>query len=87
LVSLEAVDGIVTYTAVGRSLIHEGNPIVRDAAGTGSFLVMKICGALLCGLLLYLVYRKFPRMSLVTTWTILTFYAVVFTWNLSILFV
>lgn len=86
LVILEAADGILTYSAVGKALIREGNPIIQNAAGTGSFLLMKIGGALICGLLLYLVYKRFPRISLLTIWTVLTFYVVLLTWNLSILY-
>jgi hypothetical protein len=86
LVTLEAADGILTYSAVGQDLIREGNPIIQNAAGTGSFLLLKIGGALLCGLLLYLVYKRFPRISLVTVWTVLIFYSVLFAWNLSILY-
>ena len=86
LVTLEAADGIFTYSAVGKDLIREGNPIIQNVAGTESFLLLKIGGALLCGLLLYLVYKRFPRISLLTIWTVLIFYAVLLTWNLSILY-
>jgi hypothetical protein len=86
LVILEAADGILTYSAVGKNLVNEGNPMLQNTAGTGSFLLMKVCGALLCGLLLYLVYKKFPRISLVTTWSMVMFYAAIFSWNMSVIF-
>ncbi len=86
LIALEAADGILTYSAVGKDLVREANPLVNSIAGTGDFLLMKISGAFLCALLLWLVYKRFPRISLIATSSIVTFYAAVFTWNLSILF-
>jgi hypothetical protein len=86
LVALEAADGILTYAAVGKGLVREGNPLVQTFAGTGNFLLMKISGAVLGALLLWLVFRRFPRASLIATSSILIVYAVVLTWNLSILY-
>ena len=86
LVILEAADGILTCTAVGKNLVYEANPLLQSSAGTGAFLVMKICGAILCGLMLWLVYKRFPRISLVATSSIVGFYSLVLSWNLSVLF-
>jgi hypothetical protein len=86
LVALETADGILTYSAVGRELVREGNPLMRNLAGTGDFLLMKIGGAFLCALLLWLAHKRFPRVSLIATSGIVIFYAAVLTWNLSMLF-
>ncbi len=86
LVALEAADGAITYLSVGKRLVQEGNPLMQSIAGTENFLIMKIIGALLCGFLLWFIYKRFPRISLISTSSIVIFYAVVFTWNLSILF-
>jgi hypothetical protein len=48
--------------------------------------LMKIAGAFLCVFLLWLVYKRFPKISLISTSGIVIFYATVFTWNLSVLF-
>jgi hypothetical protein len=85
LVALESADGIFTYFKVSKDLVHEANPILQSIAGTDSFLIMKICGALLCGVLLWLVYRRFPRVSFIATSSILLFYTAVLTWNLFVL--
>lgn len=86
LVILEVIDGILTYSGVAKGLVGEANPLIQSFVGTGNFLLMKVSGALLCALLLWLIFRRFPRLSLVATSGILLFYAVVFTWNLTILF-
>jgi Domain of unknown function (DUF5658) len=85
LLALEAADGILTYSAVGKGLVREANPVMQTFAGTDNFLLMKISGAILCAVLLGLTFRRFPRVSLIATLSILMIYAVVFTWNLSIL--
>ncbi len=84
LVALEAADGIFTYSAVGRGLVREGNPLMMSLAGTGNFLIIKIAGAIVCALLLWLLYKRFPRISLATASSIVVFYAGVLTWNLGI---
>jgi hypothetical protein len=84
LVVLEAADGIFTYSAVCRGLVREGNPLMLNMASTGNFLVMKISGAIVCALLLWLLYKRFPRISLAVASSIVVFYAGVLTWNLSI---
>ena len=86
LVVLESADGILTYSATNKSLVSEANPILKNLTGTGNFLLMKISGAIICALLLWVVHKRFPRFSLIAAYGILTFYALVFAWNLSILF-
>jgi SNF family Na+-dependent transporter len=54
--------------------------------GEGNFLVLKIVGVLICALLLLKMYRHFPRMTVVTASSIVTFYAAVIGWNLSLFF-
>ncbi len=85
LVALEAADAILTYSAVDTGTVQEANPLMQGLAGTGDFLLMKVSGAILCALLLWLVYRRFPRVSLVAASSIVIFYAAVLSWNLSIL--
>ena len=87
LVALETADGILTYAAVGKNLVREANPAMQNIVGTGNFLVMKIAGALLCAFLLWTVHKRFPRITLISTSAIVIFYAVVLTWNLTILFI
>jgi hypothetical protein len=86
IVALEIADGVLTHSAVGNALVQEANPLFRNTAGSGSFLIMKISGALLSALLLWLIYQRFPKVSLITSAGIMLFYTAVYTWNLSILF-
>jgi hypothetical protein len=85
LVVLETADGICTYSAVCKNLAREANPLMQNLAGTGNFLIMKITCAIICALLLWLLYRRFPRISLTAAFSIAVFYAGVLAWNFSII--
>jgi hypothetical protein len=85
IVILEAADGILTYTAVGKNLVREANPLLYATAGNTSFLIMKICGAFLSALLLWLVYRRFPKISYITCSIIMLLYTSIYIWNITIL--
>jgi hypothetical protein len=86
LIILEIADGILTYSAVGRDLVREANPLLQSTAGSESFLIMKVCGALLSALLLWLVYQRFPKLGYVASFSIMLFYASIYIWNLNIFF-
>lgn len=86
LVALECADGFLTYSATGKGPVSEANPILKNITWTGNFLLMKISGALLVALMLWVVHRRFPRISIIATSVILIFYMLVFSWNMSILF-
>ncbi len=85
LVAQQTTDGILTYSAVGKDIVKEGNPLMETMAGTEGFLIMKILGAIFCALLLWLVYKKFPRVSLLVTSSIVIIYTMVLSWNFAIL--
>jgi hypothetical protein len=87
LVILETADGLLTYSSVAKNVVREANPLLQNMAGTGNFLLMKISGAILCALLLWMVHKRFPKISLIAASGILVFYLAVFTWNLTILFI
>jgi hypothetical protein len=86
VIILQITDGVLTYSSVGNHLAKEGNPLLQNIAGTGNFLLMKVIGALICALLLWLVYKRFPRISIIFTSCIVIFYSLILTWNLNILF-
>ena len=80
----EISDGILTHFLVRNGLVHEGNPLMQPIVMEGNFLLLKVIGVLLCVLVLWGVYKHIPRVALVTTSSIVIFYGVVMTWNLSI---
>ena len=84
LSGLEISDGIMTNSLVGNGLLQEANPLMTSIVGDGDFLLLKVVGALLSALALWQIYRRFPRLALTTTSSVLLFYSAVLAWNLGV---
>jgi hypothetical protein len=85
LILIEGVDSILTYSAVGKGVVNEANPVLKSFIGTESFILMKISGSIVSSLLLWFVYKRFPKIGVTATITILIFYLIVLIWNTVIL--
>lgn len=86
LSGLEISDGIITNTFVRNGLVQEANPLMESIVRRGDFLLLKIAGVCLCGLILWTVYKRFPRVTLAVTSSIVIFYGAVIVWNLGVFF-
>ncbi len=86
LSGFEISDGIITHFLVRNGLAQEGNPLMESIVMEGNFLLLKIIGVLLCVPILWGVYRRFPRATLVTASSIVMFYGAVIAWNLGVFF-
>ena len=86
LVVLVATDGIITNLLIKSGIAHEGNALLKPIAGTGMFLVIKLAGALLCALLLWDIYRHWPKMAVIASYCFVGIYACITIWNLILLF-
>ena len=78
----EISDGIITYLLVGNGPIQEANPLMASLAGEGNFLILKVTGALFCVLILWHLYKRFRKMTLIATSSVVAFYGVVIIWNM-----
>ncbi|UCC17853.1 MAG: hypothetical protein JSU58_04695 [Dehalococcoidales bacterium] len=83
--SLEISDGVFTDFAVGKGLVNEANPLMDSVVSGGHFLFLKVAGALVCAVILWLLYRKYPRLAKTASSVIITFYAAVIAWNAFLL--
>ncbi len=86
LVVLVATDGLITNLLIKSGIAHEGNVFLQPIAGTAIFLVIKLVGALLCALLLWDIYRHWPKMAVVSSYVFVGIYACITIWNLILLF-
>jgi len=86
LAGFEIADGVVTHLLVRSGFVQEGNPIMAVLVREGNFLALKVIGALICVWILWLLYRRFRKVALVTTSSIVLFYGAVMIWNLGIFF-
>jgi hypothetical protein len=77
-------DGLITQFLVTGGYGSEANPFLRAWVGHGWFLVIKVAGAFLATLLLWINYNKKPKAVYTITVIFLVFYTVVVFWNLFV---
>ena len=79
-------DGLITQFLVTGGQGSELNPFLRAWVGHGAFLAIKVSGAFLATLLLWINYNRKPRLVYTITVVFLAFYTVIVFWNLFVCF-
>lgn len=87
LVALVVSDGVISHFLVAGGLGWEWNPLLRTLVGKEYFLVIKLLAALLSALILWDVYRKWPKLGLISTSCLVLVYTGMVLWNLSLFFI
>jgi len=87
LVVLVVTDGLISNFLVGHGLGREGNPFLQTLVGEGSFLVIKIAGALVCALILWDIYKKWPKLAMISSACFVVLYAGIVIWNFWLFFI
>jgi hypothetical protein len=77
-------DGLITQFLVTGGQGSEANPFLRAWVSHGGFLAIKISGAFLTTLLLWINYHVKPRLVYAITVVFLVFYTIVVFWNLFV---
>lgn len=85
LVVFVVLDGVLTHFLVDGGLAREGNPFLQPLVGDTGFIVLKIVGSLLCAVILWDIYRHFPKLGLTATWCAVVAYGAIVVWNSSLL--
>jgi hypothetical protein len=85
LVSLVVLDGLLTEYLIPGGMVREANPFLEPLVGQTGFMILKIVGALLCAFILWDVYRRFPRVAVITTWIAVAGYFAIVLWNTSLI--
>jgi hypothetical protein len=52
--------------------------------GENAFIALKVVGALLCALILWDIYRRFPKLAVIATWCCVVIYGGIVLWNSSV---
>jgi hypothetical protein len=78
---LEAADGMFTHASVVSGAATEANPLLGQWTADPRFLVMKVAGGVLCAILLWFVYLRFPKLAVTSAASLIAFYGAVFLWN------
>lgn len=84
LIIFEIADGILTHFLIIGDLAREGNPLLLPIVGDTSFLVLKVVGVLIAAIILWDIYKRWPRLALISTSSFVIFYGVIVLWNLSL---
>lgn len=86
LIILEIADGVLTHFIIRGGLGREGNPFLLPLVGGNTFLILKVVGVLLCALILWDIYRRYPKVALIATSCFVAFYGAIVLWNVSLFF-
>ena len=85
LVIFVIADGLLTQILINGGWAREGNPLLVPLVGTGSFIVIKVVGALISAFMLWHIYTQRPKLALRANSCLVVVYAGIVLWNLSIL--
>jgi hypothetical protein len=84
LVSFVIADGFLTHFLITGGIATEGNPFLQPIVGDAGFIFLKIAGALLCAVILWDIYRRYPRVALFSTSCFVVIYAGIVLWNIGV---
>lgn len=79
-------DGVITHVFVRNGLAREANAFMANLVYGGDFLVFKIISVAIVALALWVIYKRFPRLAIITAAGIAVFYLGVVTWNFLVVF-
>jgi hypothetical protein len=84
LFGIIVADGLITEFLVTNGHGSEVNPFLRAWVGQDLFLAIKVSGAFLVTLLLWIQYSVRPRVVYIMTVVFLAFYTAIVFWNLFV---
>ena len=84
LIGFIILDGLLTEFLLGQGLAREINPFLQPLVGDIGFMVLKVVGALLVAFILWDIYRRFPKVAVITTWVAVAGYGGIVLWNASL---
>ncbi len=79
-------DGLITHIFVNNGIAKESNPLMESLVPSGDFLLLKILGALVCVVILWVMYKYFPKFALATASSLAMFYIAIISWNFLVFF-
>lgn len=84
LLSLIAADGIISQFLIKEGFGYEGNPFLRTLAIDNDFLIIKMCGAIICVIILWNLAKRKTRLVLIFSSIVVFIYTAILFWNISI---
>jgi hypothetical protein len=84
LFGIIVADGLISQFLVTGGYGSEANPFLAAWVSHGGFLAIKLSGAFLATLLLWINYNVKPRLVYTITVVFLAFYTIIVFWNLFV---
>ena len=84
LLGLIVADGIISQFLIKEGLGVEGNPFLKSLATSGDFLIIKLCGAVLCVLILWNMAKASPKLIFVFSTFVVFIYTAILFWNIAV---
>ena len=84
LLSLVVADGIITQFLIKSGIGYEGNPFLKVLVTESNFLVIKMCGAITCVLILWNIAKRSPRLIFILSLCLVTLYTTLLFWNIAV---
>jgi len=78
-------DGLLTHALVGDGLMREGNPLLVPLVAQGNLMLLKLVGTIICVIILWDLYQRYPRLALITTSCLMVAYGAIVFWNFGLL--
>ena len=87
LIALVVSDGLISQFLVRHGLGREGNPFLETLVGEWYFWVIRVFGVLLCAVILWDIYKRRPKLAVITTWCFIVLYSGIVLWNSFVFFI
>jgi len=84
LLSLVVADGLISQFLIKSGLGQEGNPLLKVLVTENNFLVIKMCAAILCVLILWNIARRLPRLIFIFSACVVGIYTAILFWNIAV---
>lgn len=87
LLSLVVADGLISQFLIKGGLGQEGNPLLRVLVAENNFLIIKMCAAIICVIILWNVARRLPRLIFIFSACFVGIYTAILLWNIAVFLV
>jgi len=84
LLSLVVADGLISQFLIKSGIGHEGNPFLRVLIDGSDFLVIKMCAAIICVIVLWNIARRLPRLIFIFSVCLVGAYTAILFWNIAV---
>jgi Domain of unknown function (DUF5658) len=84
LFGLSLADAVLTRFIISQGIGFEANPWIRSLASTDSLILIKALGTLLAVALLWLLYKRRPRLVQGVTVGAVCYYTLIVFWNVLV---